>query len=89
MDDMAWYFLGGAALWLVLNVAALMRFSGMWRTAALVPAAIMALAIGVTVLAVLDRSNLAPIWLIFAVPVCLAMIGLLWTIRLVALAFRS
>lgn len=77
MDDMAWYFLGGAALWLVLNVAALMRFSGMWRTAALVPAAIMALAIGVTVLAVLDGSNLAPIWLIFAMPICLAMIGLL------------
>lgn len=89
MDDMAWYFLGGAALWLILNVAALMRFNGMWRTAAFVPAAIMALAIGVTVLAILGDSNIAPIWLIFAMPLCLAMIGLLWAIRLIALAFRN
>ena len=89
MDDMAWYFLGGAVLWLLLNGAALMRFNGLWKTAALIPAALMALATGVTALAVLDGSNLAPIWLIFALPVCLAMIGLLWAIRLIASAWRN
>ena len=88
MDEMAWYFLGGAALWLVLNALALQRFSGMWRKAALVPATLMALAIVVTVLAVLDDSNLAPIWLILAMPVCLALIALLWTARLIASALR-
>lgn len=89
MDDWVWYFLGGAALWLFLNAVALRRFSGWWRTAAFVPAALMALATGVTVLAALDGSNLAPIWLILAIPFCLALTGMLWTIRLIATAWRS
>lgn len=88
MDDMAWYFLGGAALWLALNTAALRRFSGWWRTAALVPATLMALAIAVAVLGVLAGSNLAPIWVAFAVPVSLTLVGLLWTVRLAASALR-
>jgi hypothetical protein len=41
----------------------------------------MGLAIGVAVLGVLAGSNLAPIWVAFALPVCLLWIAALWIIR--------
>jgi hypothetical protein len=75
------WFLEGAVLWLVLNGVALWRFGGWWRAAAIIPAAAMALALGVGVLAALDGSNLAPIWVILAMPVCLAWMLLLWVAR--------
>lgn len=44
----------------------------------------MGLALVVATIGVLDGSNLAPIWVVFALPVCLTWIVSLWIIRGVA-----
>lgn len=75
-----------AGVWLVLNGLALWLFDGMWRKAALVPAAIMGLALAIAVLGVLGGSNIAPIWVVFALPPCLLLIVLVWAARAVAWA---
>lgn len=72
---------------MILNTVALWRFQGPWRKAALVPAGAMALVIGVAALGGLSGSNLAPIWVIFAMPVCLLWILALWLARALAWAF--
>ncbi|MGB3387899.1 MAG: hypothetical protein WBA88_07975 [Pseudaminobacter sp.] len=77
-------FVGAAVLWLVLNGTAIWAFGGKWRTAALIPAAAMALAIAVAVFGILGGSNLAPIWVVFALPLCLAWILALWVVKAAA-----
>lgn len=74
--DVAILFVAGG--WLILQVAAIWRFDGGWRTAAWIPAAAMALAISIAVLGVLAGSDLAPIWVVLALPLCLFAIALLW-----------
>lgn len=54
--------------------------------AAWLSAALMLLALVVATLGVLSGSDLAPIWVVFAMPVCLAWIVLLWIARGVAWA---
>lgn len=66
---------------MMLQLLALWRMRGWWRTAAWLSAAAMGLAVGIAVLGVLDGSNLAPIWVFLALPVCLAWIALLWIVR--------
>lgn len=73
---------GGA--WLVLQVLALWQLRGGWRKAAWLCAMAMGLAVAVGVLGGLAGSNMAPIWIFLALPVCLAWIGALWIIRGVA-----
>jgi hypothetical protein len=75
------YLLEAAAVWLILNAAALWLFQGGWRTAALVSAGAMGLAIAVAGLGVMAGSDLAPIWVVFALPVCLVWIVVLWLVR--------
>jgi hypothetical protein len=72
--------------WLVLQVAAIWIMDGLWRKAAWLSAAAMALAIGIAVLGVLAGSNIAPIWVVLALPVCLLWIVALWLVRGVAWA---
>lgn len=73
---------GIVAQWLALR-----RFEGGWRLAAWVPVAVMGAALAVAVLGVAAGSNLAPIWVVFALPVCLLWLAGLWLARgLAALA---
>ena len=81
------WLIGGAASWLILNGLAVWQLQGGWRKAALVPAAIMGAAVMVAVLGVLGGSNLAPIWVVFAVPVCLALIVLIWIAKIIAIVW--
>jgi hypothetical protein len=41
----------------------------------------MGAALAVAILGVLGGSNLAPIWVVFALPVCLAWMVVLWLVR--------
>lgn len=81
-------FLLGLPLWLiggiVLQVKALRRFGGGWRVAAWIPALAMGAAVAVAVLGSLAGSNLAPIWIVFALPFCLAWLVVLWLARALA-----
>ena len=81
------YFLPVAGVWLLINGLALWSFERAWRKAALVPVAIMALALAVAVLGVASGSNLAPIWVFLALPVCLVLSILLWVAKGIARAF--
>jgi hypothetical protein len=81
--------IGGAALWLALNGVAVWQLHGTWRKAALVPVAIMGLAVAIAALGVLGGSNLAPIWVVFALPVCLVLIVLVWIAKAFVMAWRS
>jgi uncharacterized membrane protein YvlD (DUF360 family) len=82
MDDPTLtYFLTAAVGWAALQVVALWTLDGLWRKAAWVSAGAMALAIGIAVLGVLAGSNIAPIWIVLALPVCLLWIGALWVVR--------
>lgn len=74
-------------VWLVLQVAALWIMRGGWRIAAWIPAGAMALALAVAALGVMDGSNLAPIWVVIALPVVLAWIMVLWVVRGIVWAF--
>ena len=66
---------------LVAQWQALQRFEGGWRLAAWVPVAAMGAAVAVGVLGGMARSNLAPIWIVFALPPCLLWLAGLWLLR--------
>ncbi len=67
---------------IVLQVQALRRFEGGWKLAAWVPALARGAALAVAVLGSLAGSNLAPIWVVFAIPPCLAWLLGLWIARI-------
>jgi uncharacterized membrane protein len=69
---------------LVAQWQALRRFEGLWRLAAWVPAAAMGAALAAAVLGVVAGSNLAPIWVVFALPPCLLWLAALWLLRGIA-----
>lgn len=72
---------------LVAQWQALRRFEGGWRLAAWVPVVAMGAAVAVGVLGAMAGSNLAPIWIVFALPLCLLWLAGLWLLRgLAALA---
>nr|QMS48080.1 hypothetical protein WG33_0279 [uncultured bacterium] len=77
--------IGGIAL----QVLALRRFSGGWLAAAWVPALAMGAALAVAVLGVMVGSNLAPIWVVFAIPLCLVWLVALWLARGIAVWVRG
>jgi hypothetical protein len=81
LDDFGLYFLTAGFVWLVLQGMAVWKLHGRWRLAAWLSAAVMGLAIAVAALGVLAGSNLAPIWVVFALPVCLLWVGMLWVVR--------
>lgn len=74
----------GGGTWLVLQGLALWLLQAWWRKAAWLSAAVMGLAVVVATLGVLAGSNIAPIWVVFALPVCLVWILALWITRGVA-----
>jgi hypothetical protein len=75
------YVLLVAGCWLTLQLAGLALLRGGWRIAAWICAGIMGAALAVAILGVLGGSNLAPIWGVFALPVCLAWMVVLWLVR--------
>lgn len=64
--------------WIAMQVMALRRMRGGWRIAALVPALAMGAAFAVAVLGAMAGSNLAPIWVVFALPPCFLWLLGLW-----------
>jgi hypothetical protein len=69
---------------LVAQWQALRRFEGGWKLAAWVPVAVMGATLAVAVLGVMAGSNLAPIWVVFALPPCLLWLAGLWLLRAIA-----
>ncbi len=83
MDDLAgMLFLAAAVGWLVLQIAAIRTMQGRWQKAAWLSVAVMLLAIAIAAFGVLAGSNIAPIWIALALPVCLVWIVGLWIMRL-------
>lgn len=80
MEDMLWAIgIPGAVLGgIAMQVLALRRMRGGWRLAAFVPLVAMSAALGVAVLGSLAGSNLAPIWVVFALPPCVLWLAALW-----------
>lgn len=76
--------LGGPVLYLVLQVRALWRWSGAWRLAALPPVVLMGTATIYTSRLMAEGSNLAPMLVIFAIPV-----ALLWLVLAGAMRSRA
>lgn len=70
-----------AGAWIALQAAALWKLRGWWRRAACVPLAAMGLALAVAVLGGMAGGNLAPVWVFFALPFCLAWVVVLWLAR--------
>ena len=85
MDAIVDLFVMGMPLLLIAGLVAqwqaLRRFEGGWRMAAWVPALAMGAAVAVAVLGSLAGSNLAPIWIVFALPPCLLWLAALWLLR--------
>lgn len=69
------------AVWLALQWIALRRFKGGWRVAAKIPAFAMGAAVAVAAIGVAGGSNLAPIWVFLAFPLCLGWLLVLWGAR--------
>lgn len=82
------YVYEAAAVWLIFNALALWLFKGRWKKAAFVPVAIMAAALTVAVLGGIGGSNLAPIWVVFAIPICFALTICLWIAYGIAWALK-
>jgi len=78
------YFLLLAVAWLTLQAVSLLGLRGRWRLAAWVPLIVMGAAFATAVLGGLAGSNLAPIWVILALPVCLLWLLALWLLRAAA-----
>jgi hypothetical protein len=74
---------------LVAQWQALRRFEGGWKLAAWVPVAVMGVALAVAVIGVAAGSNLAPIWVVFALPPCLLWLAGLWLARGLAALVRG
>ena len=87
-DALIELFVGGLPVLIVVALVAqwqaLKRFEGGWRLAAWVPAAAMGGAVAVAVLGALAGSDLAPIWIVFALPLCLLWLAGLWLARGIA-----
>lgn len=81
--------LGLAGIWLIPQGLALYLFKGGWRIAAWVSAGAMILALTVGILGGLAGSNLAPIWVVFALPLCAIWITALWIVRGIVVLLRS
>jgi hypothetical protein len=88
LDIVVGVFLSAIPLFLigavVLQIVALRNFTGGWRVAALVPVWTMGAAVAVAVLGVLAGSDLAPIWVVLALPPCFLWVFGMWVLRAVA-----
>ena len=83
MEDMLWAIgIPGVALGgIAMQIMALRRMRGAWRKAAFVPLVAMGAALAVAVVGSLAGSNLAPIWVVFALPPCFLWLATLWLAR--------
>ena len=67
--------------YLALQIWSLRRFAGGWWYAACVPAGAMVAALLVAVIGSLAGSNLAPIWVVFTLPVALLVLVAVTVLR--------
>ncbi len=65
-------------VYLVLQIAAILHLEGGSRKAVLVPLAIMAIVVIITMIAYQQESNLWPIYLIFSSPFAAIAVGIIW-----------
>ena len=77
-------FLSVEAIWLIPQLLALWLLKGAWRIAAAISGGAMLLALAVGILGGLAGSNIAPIWIALALPLCTVWIVALWLIYGVA-----
>lgn len=73
-------FPAAAIAYLVGQGAALYYMRGKWRIAAYVPLTIFLLALGLLIVGIFMGANLAGVYLVMAVPVCLVFILMLWAV---------
>lgn len=71
-------FTGAAIAYLVGQGTALYFMTGKWRIAAFVPLIIFLLAVAVLVFGIFTGANLAGVYMVMAVPLCVIYILLLW-----------
>lgn len=76
-------------VYLFLQIRLIRRGRGLWRGLALVPAVAVAGAIVIVAVGIADGSNLAPIWLVFAVPPATLWLLLLWLAGALSGAWRT
>ncbi|MGI9399911.1 MAG: hypothetical protein ACR2O0_01540 [Rhizobiaceae bacterium] len=69
--------------YLVGQGAALYLMAGKWRIAAYLPLIIFLLALGLLIIGMFMGANLAGVYLVLAIPLCLAYLVLLWVAWLV------
>ena len=67
-----------AIAYLVGQGAALYFMTGKWRIAAFVPLIIFLLALGLLIVGIFMGANLAGVYLVMAIPLCVVYILLLW-----------
>jgi hypothetical protein len=66
-----WLYVSVTGAYILLQALALWLLEGGWRAAAWVPAAIMTVAVVAGVSGGLAGSNIAPVWIILAMPGCI------------------
>jgi hypothetical protein len=73
--------IGGPVLYVVLQFRALWRWRGTWRLAALLPLLLMGVAVSYTAWLLAEGSNLAPVLVIFLLPVAILWLVVMGAIR--------
>ena len=81
--------LGGLLLYPVLQYLAWRTMRGIWRFFALLPLPLMGCVLAVTIIGLVQASNLWPIFLIFTAPIVLIYFGLLYLAYFLIKRFRS
>jgi hypothetical protein len=74
-------FWGGVLAYPILQFFAVKRMRGVWRGLAVLPIVLMGFVFAITVIGVLQESNLWPIVLIFAAPVVLLYLAVLMVLH--------
>jgi hypothetical protein len=75
------HFPEAVAAWVFLQVAAMWKLTGLWRTAAWLPIGVMAIALGGALLGMMTGFDHADIWMGVVLPFCLTWMVVLWVIK--------
>jgi hypothetical protein len=79
--SMDMFLFGAGLLYLVLQLASLVLLRGRWRIAAWICAGVMALAIIVGLLGGYGGSNIAPLWIVIALPILAVVLAIMLVVR--------
>ncbi|HKX21899.1 MAG TPA: hypothetical protein VJM81_01350 [Rhizorhapis sp.] len=79
--EMDLFLFGAGLLYLFLQLASLMLLRGRWRRVAWACAGIMAVAITVGLLGGYGGSDMAPLWIVIAMPILAVVLAVLLVVR--------